>query len=159
MILPFPAQNIKFWKGFGVLTTYSAMVSRPSTTSAKFPAETQALQIQTNTSKYTNAIKKKKAQQRGHDGTFGIREDDRHHGCSPVGDLHGEVPLPEHVLADRLPRTGAAGERGGHHHHHKAQERERQPSSSHCEQSDSSWATHRTRGEGCMQLILDGLLI
>jgi hypothetical protein len=59
MILPFPAQNIKFWKGFGVLTTYSAMVSRPSTTSAKFPAETQALQIQTNTRKYTNAIKKK----------------------------------------------------------------------------------------------------
>ena len=45
--------------------------------------------------------------------TFGVRNDDRHEGGSPVGDLDGEIPLLVLELVDpnRLPRSiGTVGQ-------------------------------------------------
>ena len=45
--------------------------------------------------------------------TFGVRNDDRHEGGSPVGDLDGETPLLVLELVDpnRLPRSiGTVGQ-------------------------------------------------
>lgn len=52
--------------------------------------------------------------------TFGVGEDDGHESRPPVGDLDGEIPHPELVNADYLPRPGrrrgvfAAGEANCH---------------------------------------------
>ena len=62
--------------------------------------------------------------------TFGVRNDGRHEGGSPVGDLDGEIPLLVLELVDpnHLPRRAGAARQG------KAQQqsnREEQRSSSH----------------------------
>lgn len=59
--------------------------------------------------------------------TFGIRKDDGRDGGAPVGDLDGEISLPELIHAHHLPPrcTGATGKA------HEAQ-RDEKRHSSHC---------------------------
>lgn len=59
--------------------------------------------------------------------TFGVGEDDRHEPGAEVGDFDGEIPLPELVHADHLPRAGGGRRvRVGRRDEEAAQQREEQ---------------------------------
>jgi len=124
------------------LTTYSAMVSYPRTTSARFPAAR-------NSQEHVNKCYSERGflEARKPNRTFGVRNDDRHEGGSPVGDLDGEISLLVLELVDpnHLPRRAGAARQGKAQHQSN---REEQRSSSHGWQRCSHRARVHVSGRG-----------
>jgi len=74
-------------------------------------------------------------------GTFGVGEDDGHQPGAKVGDLDGEIPLPELVHPDHLPGAGAGAGgqlRGGREEAQQREAEERLASSRH-RRRPASW--------------------